>query len=181
VSVIPGKPYAARLEGVSARGPLNWSLSGGSLPTGLALSADGHMTGITSQDGVFHFTVTASDGAAEASADVSLRVLRLLPNSVVGLELAVGEWVPHPDLGWIYGVAPSIGYVLHMGFVDTRHAPWFHHAAWGWFTPQPVTAGESPARALYSPDSGWWLRSSGSTFNYLSNGEWVSADFLGAP
>jgi hypothetical protein len=70
--------YRFRLEAQGGISPLKWQVTSGSLPSGLALGEDGPLSGIPTQAGEFHFTVTVSDSgkpAYERSQDLVLRVV----------------------------------------------------------------------------------------------------------
>ena len=58
--------YEARLQAQGGITPLNWELSEGSLPGGVTLSHDGVLSGVPTQTGEFHFTVTVRDSSSPA-------------------------------------------------------------------------------------------------------------------
>jgi hypothetical protein len=58
-----GEPYTQGLSASGGTAPYTFSLSGGSLPPGLALSATGQVSGIPTSVGSFTFTVQASDAS----------------------------------------------------------------------------------------------------------------------
>lgn len=55
------KSYEARLEATGGVPPLQWEVTEGSLPEGLALGRDGAISGTPRKTGEFHFTVTVRD------------------------------------------------------------------------------------------------------------------------
>ena len=67
-------PYAASLSASGGSGSRTWSLTGGQLPPGLALSADGRLSGTPQSGGTFGFRATVSVGSSSASADFTLTV-----------------------------------------------------------------------------------------------------------
>ena len=56
-----GQPYSQTFTAFNGFGPYTYSLSGGSIPNGLSLSADGVLIGTPISFGVFNFTVKATD------------------------------------------------------------------------------------------------------------------------
>jgi len=61
-SGIQGQPYSAFLSATSGTPPYTWSVTAGSLPTGVALSAAGALTGTPTANGTFSPTFTVTDG-----------------------------------------------------------------------------------------------------------------------
>jgi len=58
-----GTPHNVTLVGAGGLAPYTWSISGGSLPTGLSLNAStGDITGTPTAKGTFNFTATVTDG-----------------------------------------------------------------------------------------------------------------------
>jgi hypothetical protein len=55
--------YSAALKSVGGTGTITWSISQGSLPTGLSLSASGTISGTPTAAGTSNFTVLASDSS----------------------------------------------------------------------------------------------------------------------
>ena len=71
-----GLPYVATLGASGGAPPYSWSLSSGTLPAGLVLSAAGVISGTPTAVGTSTFTVTVTDSAAGAtSATWSIPVL----------------------------------------------------------------------------------------------------------
>jgi hypothetical protein len=60
--------YSASLSATGGTTPYSWSVSAGSLPTGLALSAAGAITGTPSAAATFNFTVKVSDSSSPAQS-----------------------------------------------------------------------------------------------------------------
>jgi large repetitive protein len=52
----------------------SWSLSGGQIPPGLSLSADGRISGTPAAPGTFTFSVTVSSGSSSASKNLSITI-----------------------------------------------------------------------------------------------------------
>ncbi|HJQ68817.1 MAG TPA: putative Ig domain-containing protein, partial [Blastocatellia bacterium] len=62
-----GLPYNARLQGGGGVGPYSWSIDSGVLPDGLAMSADGVITGRANATGATTFTVRLKDSLGTSS------------------------------------------------------------------------------------------------------------------
>lgn len=74
-----GVAYSQRLQATGGSGSYTWSLSGGSLPSGLIVSA-GAVSGTPTASGPFSFTVQVSDSAgATATANLSINIQRVAP------------------------------------------------------------------------------------------------------
>ena len=63
--ITAGTAYDAPVDGVGGMTPYHWSISAGSLPSGISLgSTTGVFTGTTSKTGQFNFTVTLTDSSS---------------------------------------------------------------------------------------------------------------------
>jgi hypothetical protein len=72
-----GRVYAAQLVATGGDGVFTWSLEGGALPTGVALTTGGALTGTATDGGEFTFTAQVTDGAGRvATRSLSLTVAR---------------------------------------------------------------------------------------------------------
>lgn len=83
--------YRCGLEARGGISPLKWQVSAGTLPPGLALGEDGTLSGVPTQAGDFHFTVTVNDSgkpAYERSQELVLRVVTPL----------LAEWSEYPKI-----------------------------------------------------------------------------------
>ena len=70
-----GQAYSATLAASGGTAPYSWSLSGGSLPTGLSLSTNGVISGTPTVAGTSNFTVKVTDEAgASATAALSITI-----------------------------------------------------------------------------------------------------------
>lgn len=70
-----GTNYSETLAASGGSGNYSWSLSSGSLPTGLTLNAStGVISGIPSTSGTSGFTVQVSDGVNAATASLSITI-----------------------------------------------------------------------------------------------------------
>lgn len=63
-----GTPYSQTVSATGGVGPYGFSLTAGALPTGLALSGAGAITGTPTQVGSFGFTVTSTDNFGQAAS-----------------------------------------------------------------------------------------------------------------
>jgi hypothetical protein len=72
-----GTAYSNPLTATGGTAPYAWTLTSGTLPTGIALQSAGSLSGTTSQAGQFNFTVKASDSSSPqltASQSLTLTV-----------------------------------------------------------------------------------------------------------
>ena len=91
---INGNAYSQTLQASGGNGPFTWSTTAGVLPTGLALSSAGVITGNPGANGTFSFTVRAQDSSnpqQSVTRALSIRVNPLLsvttsslPNGTTG-------------------------------------------------------------------------------------------------
>jgi hypothetical protein len=59
-----GALYDAQIAAQGGTEPFTYAISGGSLPGGVTLDADGHLAGASTSDGSFNFQVTATDASS---------------------------------------------------------------------------------------------------------------------
>jgi large repetitive protein len=62
-----GRPYAAQLVATGGDGLYTWTIERGALPTGMALTTTGALTGSPTDGGDFAFTAQVTDGADRAA------------------------------------------------------------------------------------------------------------------
>jgi hypothetical protein len=86
-----GRRYDLQLQAQGGSPPLKWSLTSGSLPNGIALSADGMLSGTPRESGEFHFVVTAADTTIPPRERNQELVLQVLGSLVV-------EWGRHASV-----------------------------------------------------------------------------------
>jgi hypothetical protein len=92
-----GTPYVQSLAASGGTGAYRWSAVSGSLPTGLALSAGGAITGTPSTPGLFNFTVQVADGTSTPATQALSITIRA--------PLAVTGTLPSGTTGVPYGAA----------------------------------------------------------------------------
>jgi Putative Ig domain len=81
--------YRFQLQAQGGIVPLNWEVTGGSLPQGMALNGDGLLNGVPSERGQFRFVVTVSDSGKPARQLNRELVLQVLAPLLV-------EWSRYP-------------------------------------------------------------------------------------
>src|SRR5207245_337512 len=94
-SQLPGgtvsSAYSATLSASGGTSPYSWSVSSGTLPTGLSLSSSGTLSGTPTVAGSFPFTMAVKDAAtASASATLSINVVGLPPLQITSSQLSGG-------------------------------------------------------------------------------------------
>jgi hypothetical protein len=86
-------PYSLRLEAAGGAGLYQWSLSGGSLPLGMTLSAAGDLSGAPSKAETASFEVKVSSGGVDKTRALTLAVAAGdLPLTVVDQDLPAAEF-----------------------------------------------------------------------------------------
>lgn len=93
-----GEPYEAALAATGGDGTYAWTLAAGSLPPGIALSAEGRLSGTPSVSGTFDITVRVTSAGGSATRALRLVVaerappritVEALPDAVIGLPYGV--------------------------------------------------------------------------------------------
>lgn len=94
-----GQDYSQDLQGAYATGALQWTLSGGSLPPGLAMGSDGHITGKPTKAGRYPFNVRLASGSDAVTRDFSIQIHAVGKIWVWGYgndgQLGTGETIDH--------------------------------------------------------------------------------------
>jgi hypothetical protein len=92
-------------------------------------------------------------------------------------ELTVGDWAETPDIGWVYGYTPTIGFGVNFGYISIADAPWYYHYnGLGWIYFQSAVG---TTLYWYSPDRGWLIQDFSSPWYTYDNGtEWVWDNFV---
>jgi len=118
-----GKPYEAKLRGLSGDGELTWSATSG-LPAGLSLSSEGILSGSPRQSGDFSIEVRVEDEDGDpATGSVRMYVLGISDfgeNLWAGLDSNEGWKEPEPDWRRIHDE--------HFPFVYTELLGWLYFA-----------------------------------------------------
>ena len=91
-----GVAYAATITSTGGSGTMAYTLTSGALPTGLALSAAGALSGATSQQGSYNITITATD---ENGCTGEQSYTLVVPPPALRLQMSVDR-DPAPA-GWI--------------------------------------------------------------------------------
>jgi hypothetical protein len=93
-TMVTGAPFSAQLT-ASGGGTQTWSVSEGTLPTGLTLSSGGLLSGTPTTPGTFAFTVRVTDGSRTDTQAFGVEVIQALalaapafPPAVVGSDFA---------------------------------------------------------------------------------------------
>jgi hypothetical protein len=119
--------YSAFLYAGGGQTPYNWAISAGSLPTGLALSGTGDITGVPTAAGNFSFTVKVTDSSSPANTAAASFSVSVAQGTAYSVSLA---WPSSPSSGVAgYNVYRSTvsgsgytkintGEVTGLGFVD---------------------------------------------------------------
>ncbi len=91
---VVGVTYTTSLAATGGRSPLGWAVTGGTLPGGVSLAANGTLSGIPTAAGTFNFTVTVTDdlGVNEsksvtlviAASSLSITTASILPGGIQG-------------------------------------------------------------------------------------------------
>ena len=80
-----GIPYNGSLTAHGGRAPYTWDLQSGSLPDGLALNADGLLSGVPEVAGSFPFTLAVVDSVEEVvTADLSIQIHEAMKADING-------------------------------------------------------------------------------------------------
>ncbi len=78
-----GLDYSASLSASGGTTPYAWTLSGGTLPGGLALSADGSISGSPTSSGTFNFTVRATSAGNSSDTDTQALSIVIAPKVTI--------------------------------------------------------------------------------------------------
>jgi hypothetical protein len=126
-----GASYTATLAAAGG-GNLTWTLSAGSLPSGLTLGSNGVLSGTPNGAGGYTFTVRVSGGGRSASKQLGLLVVDKLTVSVPTdqtwevrrpLQIAINAKGGTPGYGWkVTGTLPeNTGFIGNQGNGSTSY------------------------------------------------------------
>lgn len=111
-----GVVYTRQLTGTGGTPGYTFSVaSGSSLPPGLALSANGSLTGTPSQGGTFAFGVTVTDAAAAAMTRVYVFRVALVPLTVTATLPTAAYGKPYDQMFAASGGTPAYSFSLSSG------------------------------------------------------------------
>jgi large repetitive protein len=124
-------PYTATLTAAGG-GNLTWTISAGSLPTGVTLGSNGVLSGTPTAAGSYAFTVRAEGGGRSATKELSLVVIEKLTASAppdqtweVGrpLQISIGAKGGTPGYSWkVTGTLPEkTGFIGNEGNGSTSY------------------------------------------------------------
>jgi hypothetical protein len=85
-SATAGAAYSSTLTATGGTLPYSWTLSSGSLPTGITVQSTGSISGTTSQSGTFSITVEVTDSSSPKQT--SSKALTLTVNSAVAVTVS---------------------------------------------------------------------------------------------
>ncbi len=131
-------PFYTYVDGRCDRGNASLSLTGGTLPKGLALEASG-LEGVPREIGLFHFTIRAENLCAVATRAFEMTVtgrpiLEAAPDEIAFACLTHGP-APAPKTILVSGTWPSLPYRA-----EARNADWLRVKQGFGVTPDPDSA-----------------------------------------
>lgn len=85
-----GTAYSATLAGSGGTSPYAWSISGGALPSGLALSAAGAISGTPTTSGTYSFTAQLADSASHTATQAYSLAISTAPLAIVTTSVPIG-------------------------------------------------------------------------------------------
>ena len=89
-SATSGEAYSSSLAATGGKAPYTWTLTFGSLPTGISLQSAGTLSGTSSQIGEFSLTVEVTDSSSPR--ETASRALTLTVSSPIGVTAAPGAY-----------------------------------------------------------------------------------------
>jgi hypothetical protein len=168
-----GAPYSQALEGTGGAAPYSFAVTAGALPTGLALSPAGLISGTPTTVGLFNFTVTAtSAGGCVGATPLSI--------DVPGVPAAVADLVVTRQPTGNDGDGTG---VMQVTFTASAHtsAVEVYRAAFGGYPRYDDDGGLTPPTPSYPPGAPWVLTgvsASGQTDDPATRDAWSYVVFL---
>ncbi|MEI6871569.1 MAG: sulfatase-like hydrolase/transferase, partial [Verrucomicrobiota bacterium] len=116
-STTTGAPYSQTLAASGGTPNYTWSVSFGALPTGLALSSAGLISGTSTAAGTFNFTATATDSVGHSATKALSIAVTVPPNIVVILtdDQGWGDIGYHTAPGQVPISTPNMSGMLNRG------------------------------------------------------------------
>jgi len=104
-----GLNYSSQLTSAGGEGSVSWTIVGGSLPPGLALSADGLITGLATAAGSYGFTVEAQDTIGQTATDNFTIEIYAAPPEILTTTLPNGQvgTAYSSSITWTSGAGPG--------------------------------------------------------------------------
>jgi Putative Ig domain len=102
-----GKAYSTALSASGGTHAYTWSITSGSLPAGLSLSASGAISGTPKASGTFKFTVAASDSSSPAQTTSAAMSIVVATSSTSTLTIT-SSTLPSGTVGTAYSAAPQV-------------------------------------------------------------------------
>jgi len=138
--IVNSPGYSATLQSTGGATPITWTVSAGSLPTGLTLAATGAITGTPTTAGTSNFSVTATDSstpALTATKALSITIVPVLSITTSSLPNGVTSTAYSATLQSTGGVTP-ITWTVSIGSLPAGLSL---NASTGAITGTPTTAG----------------------------------------
>jgi len=121
-SATAGTNYSSTLSATGGKAPYSWSLTSGTLPTGIMLQASGSLSGTTTQTGQFNFTAEVTDSSSPkqtASKALALTVI----SSTGGGSLPPATFFGFTDTSTEASAFPTVNYGMQR-FWDSPPLQW---------------------------------------------------------
>lgn len=93
-TMMAGNPFRQALSSAGGRAPYAYTLAGGTLPTGLALGADGVLSGTPVQRAPFNFSVRTKDASGASATQAYSGTVQAAPLALVPTRALVTRGVP---------------------------------------------------------------------------------------
>ncbi len=117
-----GTSYSITLSASGGKAPYSWSLTSGSLPTGITLQSTGSLSGTTSQTGQFNFTVQVADSSSPKQTAAKSLTLTV-SGSTGGGALSPATFFGFTDTSTEASAFPTVNYSMQR-FWDSPPLQW---------------------------------------------------------
>lgn len=140
-----GLSYSQQLTAGNGTGPISWSLAGGALPPGLTLGPTGAISGAATLNGVFTFTVQASDSASPPQTTTAQETIQVVdPVKIISAPIFPNACLNQP---YTFAVQTSGGIQpVVFGFVGITAWPAINISQSGVFSGTPQITGTFTGR-----------------------------------